>query len=151
MHRAWPGYYISLRLTCIQFHSPNVTPLTNTVKITIRGFCNSHSLTRGWRNSNHIGVVSITVKLLIQHGGKLRGVRAEQLPAQNNAMGHFWHNDTSLLSQPSTTSYCDRFEKKMRQNGQQRTFQAHRVELKDNPPADGRPCQMRDWSVSEQF
>lgn len=39
---------IALVLTCIQITSPQVTPLTNVVKITIQGFCNSFSLTRGY-------------------------------------------------------------------------------------------------------
>ena len=40
----------SLSLTHIQFHSPQVTPHTNPVQITIQELCNSCSLTWGWHN-----------------------------------------------------------------------------------------------------
>ena len=43
---AWSGEYHSLGLTRFQFHSPKVTPLTNSAEVTDQGLCygNSNSL-----------------------------------------------------------------------------------------------------------
>ena len=52
MHCGWPGDYHSLGLTCIQFRSPKVTPLTDPAKVTGQGFCYCYSNACWWYNSH---------------------------------------------------------------------------------------------------
>ena len=73
-----------------QFHPPQVTPHTNPV--TIQGFRNSYPPTGRWYNSYQGGVISITVKFVLQYGEKLRGIQEEQLRSQNTALGHPGHH-----------------------------------------------------------
>ena len=67
MHCAWPRDYHSLGLTCIQFHSPNVAPLTNPAKVTDQGLCNCNSDARGWHSSHQSGVISIIDQVIFQN------------------------------------------------------------------------------------
>ena len=61
-----------------------------------------------WHNSYQIGVTGITDKLIPHYGKKLRGVQEEQQPAKK----HYPDTTlTSLLRQPSTITYCDRFSR----------------------------------------
>ena len=73
----------------IQFHSINVTPLTNPAEITDQGlcYCNSNAWQR--HNSHKSGVISIIDQLIFQNGKKLRSVQEVQLWAQNTALRHY--------------------------------------------------------------
>ena len=52
MHCAWPGDYHCLRPSSIQFHPPNVTPLTNLDKVMAQGLCYCNSNAWGLHNQS---------------------------------------------------------------------------------------------------
>ena len=78
MHCARPRDYHSFGHTCIQFHPPKVTPLTNPAKVTDQGLCYCNSDAWEWHNSHQSGVISITDQLIFQNGKKLRHEQEEQ-------------------------------------------------------------------------
>ena len=75
MHCVRPWDYHSIGLTRIQFHPPNVTPLTNPAKVTDQGLCYCNSDAWGWHNSHQSWVISITNQLIFQNGKKLQSVQ----------------------------------------------------------------------------
>ena len=72
MNYTRPCDYHSVSLNHIEFYFPKVTPLTNTVLILIRGFCNCYSLTGGWHSRGwmlKILVAALANGSLIHHDG----------------------------------------------------------------------------------
>ena len=80
VHCAWPGDYHCLSLTRSQLikqrsrHSLTLHP----AEVTVQELCKCNSNARGWHNSYEGGVISITDKLILEHGEKLWGVQEEQ-------------------------------------------------------------------------
>ena len=101
---------VFLGVTRIQFHSPNVTPLTNPAEVTDQGlfYCNSNT----WGQHNHQSVViSITHQLILQNS------KNSEVYRRNDNRPKIWPCGipdttlTSLLRQPSTVMCCDRFDR----------------------------------------
>lgn len=130
MNCAWSGDYHSISFTLIQFHSLIVTPLTDSIKVTIRGPTNCYSHTSEWHNGNQSVVISITVKLVLQYEGKLLSIQEENLMDPTLPRGTSDTTLSSLLRLLFTTTYCDRLVNC--QNRKHKTADAHRASLKDN-------------------
>ena len=111
MHCAKPRDYHSLCLTCNQLHPPKVTPLTNPAKITDQGLCYCNSDAWGWHNSHQSGVISITDLLIFKNGKKLQSAQEEYNGLKTLPCSTPDTTLTSLLWQPSTITYCDRFDR----------------------------------------
>ena len=118
MDGAWAVYYHSLDFTRIQFQPLEVTPLTNLAEVTDQGLCYRNSNAWGWHNSYQSGVFGITNQLILQNGEKLRGVQnrknitsPKHCPVDSVKLYSLLNKRYSLFRQPSTITYCDRFDR----------------------------------------
>ena len=61
--------YHSLGLTRVQFHSPEVTPLTNHTKVMDQRLCYTvHVNASRWHDCHQSGVITIADQLIFQNG-----------------------------------------------------------------------------------
>ena len=101
MHCAWPGYYLSLSHTCIQFYPPKVTPLTNVAKVTVQEVCYCNFNAWGWNNSHQNEVSDITNLIASERRiNKLPGLIEVKMNWQQISLA----NQLTNQSLPSPTS-----------------------------------------------
>ena len=103
MHCAWPGDCHSLGLSCFQFHSPKVTPLTNIAKVMDQGLC--YCISNGWD-----GTTAIKVDLCYIMGKSIEvyrrnNNRPKTLPCSTP------ETSSSLLRLPSTITCGDQLDR----------------------------------------
>ena len=122
IHCASPedNYYCPI-LTLIQSHSPKVTPLTNSVKITIQGLCNCYSVNWRWHHSKQSVVISVTIRLVLSYTSIYLLFSSEEKIDKRYRGNSSWSKippwgtlgtiSTRLLRQPSTATCWERLER----------------------------------------